>query len=86
MIKSGLTPQIVIAKINLSEAKFDTSTAALIKLGEAKVPDTVVVAMMEKEQQRTEARIENNRAIDSDSRTRFTQRHCFAKAGFYYGK
>jgi hypothetical protein len=65
MIKSGLSPQIVIAKINLSEAKFDTSTEALIKLGEAKVPDTVVVAMMEKEQRRSEARKENNRTLDS---------------------
>lgn len=47
--KSGLGPDVIIAKIKASEIKFDTSTAALLKLKEANVPDKVIAAMVDKE-------------------------------------
>jgi hypothetical protein len=47
MVKAGLSPNIIIAKIKTSKTRFDTSDAALIKLAEAKVPNEVIAAMME---------------------------------------
>jgi len=54
MVKSGLSADIIIAKIKASKSQFDTSTPALVKLSEAKVPDAIVVAMVEKEQRTQE--------------------------------
>lgn len=47
MVKSGLNATVIIAKIKRSKTRFDTSDDALIKLGEAKVPNDVIAAMME---------------------------------------
>lgn len=47
--KSGLGPDVVIAKIKASAVKFDTSTAALLKLKEANVHEKVIAAMINKE-------------------------------------
>ena len=47
--KSGLGRDVVIAKIKASTVKFDTSTAALLKLKEANVDDKIIAAMVEKE-------------------------------------
>jgi hypothetical protein len=46
MVRSGLNPNVIITKIKRSKTNFDTSDPALIKLGEAKVPNEVIMAMM----------------------------------------
>jgi hypothetical protein len=47
MHQSGISPEVVVAKIKASAAVFDTSPAALRGLKEAGVPDAVVLAMVE---------------------------------------
>jgi hypothetical protein len=54
MVKTGLSAEIIAAKIRSSDTKFDTTTPALKTLAESKVPDAVIVAMLEKEQVRRE--------------------------------
>lgn len=49
LVSSGLSPTIIAAKIRSSEPKFDTSTEGLKKLAEAKVPDSVIVAMLDRD-------------------------------------
>ena len=46
MLKTGLTPEIVIAKIGSSKCDFDTSPATLKELKIANVPDAVILAMV----------------------------------------
>ena len=46
MLSAGLTPEIVIAKINATHCDFDTSPDALKNLKTAKVPDEVILAMI----------------------------------------
>jgi hypothetical protein len=46
MVKAGLSSDVILAKIESSETAFDTATDALVHLGEAKVPDDVIKAMM----------------------------------------
>lgn len=46
MLKAGLTPEIVIAKIGSSKCDFDTSPATLKDLKTANVPDAVILAMV----------------------------------------
>lgn len=46
--KGGVSDRVIIAKIDATANKFDTSTAALVKLDEADVSDTVVAAMIKK--------------------------------------
>jgi len=46
MLKAGLTPEIVIAKIESSKCDFDTSPATLKELKVANVPDAVILAMV----------------------------------------
>jgi hypothetical protein len=46
MVKSGLSPEIVIAKIRSSSVSFDTSTEALKALSDEGVPEKVVVEMI----------------------------------------
>ncbi len=47
LFKSGLSPEIVMAKIKSSPVAFDTSAPALKALKDAGVPDTVIVAMLD---------------------------------------
>jgi hypothetical protein len=47
MLKAGLTPEIVVAKIKASASSFDTSPATLEALRNAGVPDQVIVAMVQ---------------------------------------
>jgi hypothetical protein len=47
MLKSGLSQEVVIAKIKASESKFDTSPAALQELKSANVPDAVILVMVQ---------------------------------------
>jgi hypothetical protein len=47
MLKAGLTPEIVVAKIKASTCNFDTSAATLEALKKADVPDGVIVAMVQ---------------------------------------
>ncbi len=47
MLKAGLATEIIVAKIKSSPTKFDTSTATLAELKEAKVPDAVIMAMVQ---------------------------------------
>lgn len=49
MVNSGLSPEIIIAKIRSSSVSFDTSTDALKSLSEAGVPENVVIAMIGEE-------------------------------------
>ena len=46
MLKAGLTPEIVIAKIESSKCDFDTSPATLKDLKTSNVPDAVILAMV----------------------------------------
>ncbi len=48
MVASDFSQEIIIAKIKSSKNTFDTSAAALKKLKEAGVPDTVILAMVQK--------------------------------------
>ncbi|MBV9495155.1 MAG: hypothetical protein JOZ54_12980 [Acidobacteria bacterium] len=48
MVAAGLSPDVVTLKIERSDAKFDTSTDALIQLKAANVPDSVIRAMLMK--------------------------------------
>lgn len=46
LVKAGLGPSTVIAKINATRGSYDTSTNALIQLKQAGVPDPVIAAML----------------------------------------
>lgn len=46
MFKANLSSEVIIAKINSSASRFDTSPAALQQLKDAGVPDSVLVAMI----------------------------------------
>jgi hypothetical protein len=46
LVKAGLGPETVVAKINASKGTYDTSTNALIQLKQAGVPDPVIAAML----------------------------------------
>jgi hypothetical protein len=46
MLKAGLTAEIVIAKIKSSPANFDTTPPALAELKTANVPDSIILAMV----------------------------------------
>lgn len=47
LIKVGLSPDVVIAKIKSSPTKFDTSPGALTELKNNGVPDEVILAMLQ---------------------------------------
>ena len=47
MLKDGLSPQVVMAKIKISTCRCDTSPAALAKLKNDGVPDAVILALVE---------------------------------------
>ena len=47
MLRSGLAPEIVVAKIKITPSKFDTTPAALAELKSANVPDAVIMAMVQ---------------------------------------
>jgi hypothetical protein len=47
MIKAGLAPDIIVAKIRSSSAKFDTSPTTLAELKTAGIPDSVIMAMVQ---------------------------------------
>lgn len=46
LVKAGLGPETVVAKINATPGTYDTSTDALIRLKQAGVPDPVIAAML----------------------------------------
>src|SRR6185295_13420042 len=48
LLKAGLSPEVVIAKIKSSNATFDTSINGLQELKGAGVPDAVILAIVEK--------------------------------------
>jgi hypothetical protein len=47
LVKTGLSPDIINAKIRTSASQFDTSTGALKGLKDAGVPDSVILAMVD---------------------------------------
>lgn len=47
LVKAGLAPEVVAAKVRASICKCDTSPAALAELKAAAVPDVVILAMVE---------------------------------------
>jgi hypothetical protein len=49
MVKSGLSPELVITKIKASKTKFDTSPAVLSELKQNGVSENILVAMVESE-------------------------------------
>lgn len=66
MVKSGLSSEVIVAKIRSADAKFDVSTDGLKKLAQEKVPDSVVVSMIEKDgKDRQERKIENKELSDA---------------------
>lgn len=46
MVKAGIPANIIVAKIKHSQTDFDTSPKALIALKDARVPDSVIMAMV----------------------------------------
>jgi hypothetical protein len=46
MLKAGLTPDVIVAKIKSSTTDFDTSPFALAELKTSNVPDEVILAMV----------------------------------------
>ena len=48
MVKSGLVPEIIAAKVRNSDCQCDTSPAALAELKTSGVPDNVILAMVQK--------------------------------------
>jgi hypothetical protein len=46
LVKAGLGPDTIEAKISASRTSFDTSTSSLIALKQAGVPDSVIAAML----------------------------------------
>lgn len=65
LAKLGLGSEIIIAKIRASETKFDTSPVALKNLSDAKVPDSVIVAMVEKEQSSQKKNLESQEQYEN---------------------
>lgn len=47
LLDSGLSEEVVTAKIRSAGGNFDTSAATLLLLRQAKVPDAVIIAMIE---------------------------------------
>ncbi len=47
MLKAGLSPEVIVAKIRNSKCQCDTSPAALAELKAADVPDSVILAMVQ---------------------------------------
>ncbi|MBV9958123.1 MAG: hypothetical protein JO360_06860 [Acidobacteria bacterium] len=47
MLKHGLSPEIIVAKIKASACNFETTPAALQELKSASVPDDVIMAMVQ---------------------------------------
>ena len=47
MVKAGLSDQLVLEKIRISQPAFDLSTQAIVRLKEAGVSETVIKAMVE---------------------------------------
>lgn len=66
LLASGLSTEIVVAKIKASDGEFDTSTPTLLKLGEAKTPEPIVLAMIEKESER-QSRVKAATAKNNDA-------------------
>jgi hypothetical protein len=50
LVHTGLSQEIVIAKIRTTACEFDTSPAALKALKAANIPDTVILAMVKASQ------------------------------------
>lgn len=48
MLESGLSPDVVVAKITVSPVDFDTSPEALAELKKANVPEVVLLEMVRK--------------------------------------
>jgi hypothetical protein len=48
MVKAGLAPEIIAAKVRNSDCQCDTSPAALAELKTSGVPDNVILAMVRK--------------------------------------
>ena len=46
MVKSGLSTEIIVAKIRSSPSRFDTSAATLAQLKAENIPDSVIMAMV----------------------------------------
>ena len=46
LVRAGLGPEAIIAKINSSIGTYDSSTSSLIRLKDASVPDAVIAAML----------------------------------------
>jgi hypothetical protein len=47
MVKAGLAPDIIVAKIKSSPSKFDTTPGTLADLKTAGIPDSVIMAMVQ---------------------------------------
>ena len=48
LVRAGLGPEAIVAKINASNGSYDTSTEALIQLKQAGVFDGVIAAMLQR--------------------------------------
>lgn len=63
LVKAGLGPDTIVAKINASRGSYDTSTDALIRLKQASVPDPVIAAMVN----RSKSPVMANAMLDNTS-------------------
>lgn len=48
--RAGLSADVIIQKISISDGSFDTSATALVRLKDAGVPDSVITAMLQAKQ------------------------------------
>jgi hypothetical protein len=48
LVKAGIGPDTIVAKIGVSKGNYDTTTNALISLKQAGVPDRVIAAMLDR--------------------------------------
>jgi hypothetical protein len=50
MVSVGLSQEVVLRKIGTANSKFDVSAAALIELKKAQVPDSIITAMIDRQE------------------------------------
>jgi hypothetical protein len=63
LIKLGLSPEVIVAKVSKSGCNFDTSPKALLELKNAGVPDAITLAMIQAPCERIAAIVEPKKGV-----------------------
>lgn len=69
MVKSGLSAEVISAKIRTSNTNFDISNEGLKTLSTEKVPDSVVVQMIEKSGKQEQTKLDESKKANSATNT-----------------